>query len=274
MEEKEAPTPIEKPNNSKKDIMFRYENKINFENKIYVIKIGKIKSDIEELTIFVKNENEIGREYYQNNFPLEKLHKTNKILRQFDIIDEIIDALIEIITKKGITFKKENDILLIMFKIEKLGKGEEEFNLILRRNNVEIGKMIDILISNINNVKPEMEQLNKQISLKRVKKYSPILENGWILDPYVAAEFTVFKNNDGQVTIQGSVFGNWSKKIYTLEKEFRPKYLLCFPVMANQAFNRIDIHPNGDVYLSSGITLGIKGSGWVRFDGVTYYIRE
>jgi len=41
MEEKEAPTPIEKPNNSKKDIMFRYENKINFENKIYVIKIEK-----------------------------------------------------------------------------------------------------------------------------------------------------------------------------------------------------------------------------------------
>jgi len=90
----------------------------------------------------------------------------------------------------------------------------------------------------------------------------------------VAAEFTVFKNNDGQVTIQGSVLGDWSKKIFTLEKEFRPKYLLCFPVMANQSFNRIDIHPNGDVYLSSGITLGIKGSGWVRFDGVTYYIRE
>jgi len=44
--------------------------------------------------------------------------------------------------------------------------------------------------------------------------------------------------------------------------------------MANQAFNRVDIHPNGDVYLSSGISLGIKGSGWVRFDGTTYYIRE
>jgi len=215
MEEKEAPTPIEKPNNSKKDIMFIYEKKINFENKIYVIKIGKIKSDIEELTIFVKNENEIRIEYYQNNFPLEKLHKTNKILRQFDTIDEIICALIEIKIKKGLTFKKENDILLIIFKIEKLGKGEEEFNLMLIRNNVEIGKMIDILISNINNVKSEIEQLNKQISLKKVKKYSPILENGWKIDPYVEAEFIVFKNNDGQVTIQGSVLGDWSKKIFT-----------------------------------------------------------
>ena len=42
--------------------------------------------------------------------------------------------------------------------------------------------------------------------------------------------------------------------------------------MANQAFNRVDILPNGDVYLSSGISLGITGSGWVCFDGITYYI--
>ncbi len=87
-------------------------------------------------------------------------------------------------------------------------------------------------------------------------------------------EFTVFKNNDNQVSIQDSAFGDWSKKIFTLEKEFRTKYRLCFRVIANQAFNRVDILTNGDVYLSADCSLGIKGSGWVRFDGINYYISE
>ena len=49
--------------------------------------------------------------------------------------------------------------------------------------------------------------------------------------------------------MQGLVYGDWSKKIFTLEKEFRTKYRLIFPVIDNQVFNRIDILPNGDVYL-------------------------
>ena len=269
MENIETPAPIPKPIINK-DIKFINEYKFGE----YILKIGKITSDIEELTIFVKNYNEIGREYYQRNFSLEKLQKTNKILRQFDTIDEILDALKEIITEKRIKFKKEDDTILFIFKIQKIGKGEEEFNLILVKNNIEIGKMIDILISNINNLKLEVNQLTKKMESKNIKKYSPTLENGWKLDPFVPSEFIVFKNNNGQVTIQGSVFGDWSKKIFTLEKDFRSKNLLCFPVMANQAFNRLDILPNGDVYLSNGINLGVKGSGWVRFDGITYYITE
>ena len=274
MEEKEAPTPFQKPNISQNDIKFIDEYRINLENKIYVLKIGKLTSDVEELTIFAKNENEIGREYYQNNFPLEKLYKENKILRQFDTIDEIIDALKEIISEKNMVLKIVNNTLLITFKMKKLGKGEEEVNLTLTKNNIEIGKMVDILLSNMNKFKSDLEHLKEQVKLKKIKKYSPTLENGWKIDPYVPAEFTVFKNNDGQVTIQGSVSGDWSKKIFTLEKEFRPKYRLCFPVMANLAFNRLDIDPNGDVYLSADCSLGIKGSGWVRFDGINYYISE
>ena len=66
-----APTPKPAPN---KDIKFINEYKFGE----YIIKIGKITRDIEELTIFVKNEKEIGREYYQRNFPLEKLLKKIK----------------------------------------------------------------------------------------------------------------------------------------------------------------------------------------------------
>ena len=272
----ETPAPIPKPtiNNVKKDIKFINEYKINLENKIYAVKIGKILDEIEELTIFVKNENEIDREYYQSNFSLENLQKMNKIFRQFDTIDETIDALKEIISEKNIALKKENDVLFVIFKLKKLGKGEEELNLKLSKNNIETGKIIDGLISNINNLKLEVEELKNQIKLKKIKKYSPILENGWIVDPYTPQEFIVCKNNDGQVSIQGLVSGDWSKKIFTLQKEFRPKYRLTFPIIANQAFNRADILPNGDVYLSFHASLGVTGIGWANFSGITYYINE
>ena len=274
----ETPAPIPKPtiNNSKKEIKFINEYKINSENRIYVVKIGKIISEGEELTIFVKNENEniIDREYYQSNFSLENLQKMNKIFRQFDTIDEIIDTLKDIISEKNITFKKENCILLIIFKFKKLGKGEEEFNLKLLKNNIETGKIIDNLISNINNLNLEVEQLKNEIKSKKINKYIPLLENGWIVDPYTHQKFMVCKNNDGQVSIQGLVVGDWSKKIFTLKKEFRNNYRLTFPVIANQAFNRVDILPNGDVYLSFHASLGVEGNGWVNLSGITYYIDE
>ena len=99
-----------------------------------------------------------------------------------------------------------------------------------------------------------------------------MLENGWIVDPDTPQEFMVFKNNDGQVSIQGAVTGDWSKKIFTLEKEYRTKFRLTFAIIAAQAFNRVDILPNGDVYMSCHASLGIKGYGWVNFSGITYYV--
>ena len=94
------------------------------------------------------------------------------------------------------------------------------------------------------------------------------------MDPYTPQEFIVSKNTDGQVSFQGLVSGDWSKKIFTLEKEYRTKYRLTFPIIANQAFNRVDILPNGDVYLSCHASLGIKGSGWANLSGITYYTSE
>ena len=274
----ETAAPIPKPtmNNSQKEIKYINEYKINSENSIYTVKIGKIITQSEELTIFVKNENEniINREYYQSNFSLENLQKMNKIFRQFDTIDETIDTLKDIISEKKLTIKKENDILFITFKMKKLGKGEEEFNLKLEKKSVETGKIIDNLITNFNNLKLEIEELKNENKQKKTKKYTPILENGWLSDPYFHQEFIVCKNNDGLVCIQGLVTGDWSKKIFTLEKEFRSKYRLTFPVIANQNFNRVDILPNGDVYLSFHGNLGVQGEGWVNLSGITYYISE
>ena len=269
-----APVIVPKPtvNNEKKEIKFINEYQLNFENIFYLLKIGKIENEIEEIIIFVKIENNIDTVYYQNTFSLESLQKMNKIFRQFDTIDETIDALKDIISDKNIIIKKENDELLIKFKFKKLGKGEEELIFKLTKNNIENGKIIENLISNINGLKLEIEKLKKEINSPKIKKYKPVLENGWIVDPDTPQEFMVFKNNDGQVSIQGAVKGDWSKKIFTLEKEYRTKFRLTFAIIAAQAFNRVDILPNGDVYMSCHASLGIKGYGWVNFSGITYYV--
>ena len=47
-----------------------------------------------------------------------------------------------------------------------------------------------------------------------------------MVDPYTPQEFIVCKNNDGQESIQGFVVGDWSQKIFTLEKEFKPLFEL------------------------------------------------
>jgi len=282
-----TPAPVPKPtiNSEKKDIKYIQEYELNFDNIIYLLKIGKIVNEIEELIFFVEIKNSIEVLYYQIIFSLENLQKMNKIFRQFDTIDEIIDTLKEIISDKNIIIKKENDELLIKFKFKKLGKGEEEIIFKLEKNNLENGKIIENLISNINNLKLEIKNLTTNINnlkleiyklknendSKKIIKYQPVLENGWINDPWIPHEFFVFKNND-QVSFQGVVVGDWSKKIFTLPPEFRTKYRLCFPVLAAQAFNRVDILTNGDVYMSSHASLGINGNGWVNFSGITYNI--
>lgn len=269
-----SPLILKTDNIENKDIQFIYEYKLNVEKIVYLVKIGKIVNEIEEMIIFVKVEAMIDTSYFQNSFNLEKLQTMNKLFRQFDTIDETIDALKETIIDKKITIEKKNDEILIMFKFKKLGKGEEEIIFNLKKNNIENGKIIENLISNINNMQLEIIKLKNEINSKKIKKYRPVLENGWIVDPNIPQEFIVIKNSDGQVSFQGAVMGDWSKKIFTLEKEFRTKFRLTFPIIANQAFNRADILPNGDVYLSCHASLGIQGSGWANLSGITYYISE
>ena len=281
-----------------KNIKFLDEYQLNFNEINYLIKIGIMES--KELAIFAKEEN-INEYYYQNCFSLEYFHNKNKMFKLFDKIEEIIDALKDIISNKPLTIKKEegNEKLSIILKVKILGKGEEEIKLTLTKKNEKTEIIINNLKAKIDDLeseaikrKNETEIIIKNLEAKiadleseviklknenksiKVKKYKPILENGWQVDPNTPQEFIVCKNTDGQVSFQGAVSGDWSKKIFTLEKEYRTKYRLSFPIIANQAFNRVDILPNGDVYLSCHASLGIKGSGWANLSGVTYYINE
>ena len=281
-----------------KNIKFLDEYQLNFNEINYLIKIGIMES--KELAIFAKEEN-INEYYYQNCFSLEYFHNKNKMFKLFDKIEEIIDALKDIISNKTLTIKKEegNEKLSIILKVKILGKGEEEIKLTLTKKNEKTEIIInnlkakiadleseaikrknetEIIIKNLEakiaDLESEVIKLKNENKSIKVKKYKPILENGWQVDPSTPQEFIVCKNTDGQVSFQGAVSGDWSKKIFTLEKEYRTKYRLTFPIIANQAFNRVDILPNGDVYLSCHASLGIKGSGWANLSGVTYYINE
>ena len=272
MEKSSAPTPYF--STDAKDIKFTDEYQLNINKINYLIKIGII-MESKELAIFAKEEN-IDEYYYQNCFSLEYFHNKNKMFKLFDKIEEIINAIKDIISNKTLTIKKEegNEELYIILKVKILGKGEEEIKLKLTKKKEKTEIIIENLKAKISNLELEVSQLKNEINSKKVKKYKPILENGWQVDPCTPQEFIVCKNENNQVSFQGAVSGDWSKKIFTLEKEYRTKYRLTFPIIANQAFNRVDILPNGDVYLSCHASLGIKGSGWANLSGVTYYISE
>lgn len=262
-------TPIQK-----KDIQFTNEYKLDINKINYLIKIG-IVMEAKELAIFVQ-EDSIKEYYYQNCFSLEYFQNNNKMFKMFDKIEEIIDALKDIILNKKITItkEKEDEELSFILKFKILGKAEEEIKLILAKCNEKTEKIIENLKIKIEDLKSEVLKLKNEINTKKITKYKPNLENGWFVDPYTPQEFIVYKNRDGQVSFQGLLNGDWSKKIFTLEKNYRPKYRLTFPVIAAQAFHRIDILPNGEVYLSLHASLGMQGIGWVNLSGINYYIDE
>ena len=147
----EAPTC--KPEKDNKNIDFKYEKKLLLENVNYLIKFGKLKDKEEELIIFVKEENVISSGYYQESFTLGNLQKLSRCFRMFDTIEETIDALKDVIEANKVSIKKDLDILNFIVKFNKAGKGEEEVNLKLPKNSLSIGKIIEGLIDQINEMK-------------------------------------------------------------------------------------------------------------------------
>ena len=142
-----------KPEKDNKNIDFKYDKILLSENINYLIKFGKLKDMEEELIIFVKEENIISSGYYQESFTLDNLQKLSKCFRMFDTIEESIDALKDVIEANKVSIKKDLDILNFIVKFNKAGKGEEEVNLKLSKNSLSIGKIVEGLIDQINEMK-------------------------------------------------------------------------------------------------------------------------
>jgi hypothetical protein len=160
--------------NQENNITFVNEFNLEFDNLKYLIKFGK-SSNKEELIIYIKEENILNSEYYQNYYTLQQLQKINKYFRVFDNIDETIENFKDIISEKRLIIKKTNDVLYITFKINKIGKGEEEFNLEFKKSKLGTDKIVDNLISQINNINLEINNLkyeNKNLKeeIKNIKE--------------------------------------------------------------------------------------------------------
>jgi len=252
-------------NLDQKNIILINEYKLNFKSTDYILKLLKLKQD---LILLVNEQNIINSFGFQEIFSLEKLQKMNKIFRAFDSIDEVANSLEEIISLKKISLKKENSNIFITFKFNKPGKGEEDIIFTLVKANLSSNEIIENLISYINNLKKEIDDLKKN----NIKKFIPKFENGWQNFYSSYEQLTIYKNSLGEVKFQGLITGDFSKKIFTLEEELRPKERLIFTICANDSFKRLDILQNGNVVLSHGGSEGIEGSGWLSLSGISYYV--
>jgi len=251
-------------NLDQKNIKLIKEYKLSFESTDYILKLLRLKQD---LILLVNEQNTINSFCFQEIFSLEKLQKMNKIFRLFESIDEVKNTLEEIISLKRISLKKENGNILVSFKFNKPVKGDEDIIFTLVKVNLSPNEIIENLISYINNLKKEIDDLKNN----NIRKSIPKFENGWNNFYYNYEQLTIYKNSLGEVKFQGLITGDFSKKIFILEKELRPKERLIFTICANDSFKRLDILPKGDVFLSSGGSEGIEGTGWISVSGISYY---
>ena len=265
-----TPSEIDKEYNR---IEFINEYNLTYDNIDYLLKLGITSIKKEELIIFVNEINDLNSFCFHGSFSLENLQKLNKSFKQFDSIGEVLETFKEIIEDKKVLIKKSNKELNVIFKLKKPGKGEEEVNFNLIKINCPTEKIIENLIIHINNNKLEIDKLKNQIN-NQIKKYVPVLENGWCNFNDGYEQLTIFKNKFGEVKFQGLIIGDFSKKIMTLEEEIRPRERLLFLICAEDTFKRIDILANGEVFLSSGGSLGINGCGWLSLSGISYYVSK
>ena len=164
----------------------------------------------------------------------------------------------------------------IIFKLKKPGKGEEEIHFCLNKTNLSAEKIIENLINHINDMKSEINELRSEITnMKNIKKFIPNFENGWSNFYQTYEPLTIYKNQSGEVKFQGLIVGDFSKKLFTLEEEIRPKERIIFTVCGNDSLKRLDILSNGNVYLSKGGTEGIPNeTGWLSLSGISYNISK
>lgn len=119
-------------------------------------------------------------------------------------------------------------------------------------------------MSNIEYNQKEMTDFKPQI-------IAPTLLNGWHNYGNGFEGAKVYKYPSGRVECSGLIAGNFAQIIFTLPAGWRPAGRQLFSVCANDVLVRVDITPDGNVFLSSGGSVGRQGSGWVSLNGISFY---
>ena len=117
-----------------------------------------------------------------------------------------------------------------------------------------------------------MSSINPYIKVELIKPY---LANGWKeIYQELFEQAGIYKNAFGEVKFEGLIQGDWKTKIFTLPPGFRPLKRHLFVINASGGFQRLDVLPNGDVFLSKSGSNGIEGKGWISLDGVSFYSKQ
>ena len=172
----EAPSPITPKPSVEEEIKDIKEYRINYLNKNYLVKLGKLNKS--EKIVVILEETDIIKNYlYKSEFSLDDLKQLSKLFRIFDSIDEAYNDINDIKIKK--VELNEIDINLIL---KSLSSKTEDIIIKVKKNSLNNEKINEILFNELNEIKTELkEEKIKNENLKKIVdelvKKNNLLEN-------------------------------------------------------------------------------------------------
>ena len=135
----DAPTPlnINNDDNNRKDYKLKITENLSYNNQKYNLKILKSVDNQNLIMKIESNDIENSDYYYQINYKLQDLYSLNKFFRQFDTIDEVLNA---IENNKKLINEKEKNLKVYNISIEN-SKFYLNINLYLMSGEIQLLKI-------------------------------------------------------------------------------------------------------------------------------------
>ena len=159
----EAPSPITLKPESEEEIKDVKEYRINFLNKNYLVKLGKLNKS-QKMGFIIEQTDELKNYLFKSEFSLEELKQLSKLFRIFDSIDEAFNDISDIkIIKVELT---EIDINLILTS---LISKTENICIQIKKKNLTNEKINEIIFKELNEIKSVLkEEKLKNENLKKI----------------------------------------------------------------------------------------------------------
>ena len=167
-------TPMPKDNLEMDIINKESKYELNFENKKYSLILNATKSNF--LTIKLREKDEISSNFYLIKRNLDDLNKLDKQFRLYDSINEVFDALNDILNINQASIQKINDNFSISFIFPLPGNKKKEILIPLQFRSVGQKDMTDELIKKIKDLEHilnlEIEENQKRQKIIDENKFS------------------------------------------------------------------------------------------------------
>ena len=159
----EAPSPITPKPELEEEMKDIKEYHINFLNKNYLVKLGKLNRS-QKIGFIIEQTDDIKNFLFESEFSLEDLKQISKLFRIFDSIDEAFNDISDIkIIKVELT---EIDINLILTS---LISKTENICIQIKKKNLSNEKINEIIFKELNEIKSVLkEEKLKNENLKKI----------------------------------------------------------------------------------------------------------